>query len=585
VDGYELDASQPFHSLEGIPRGLTVDQATQELYVAISTTNAQLGTPGQLDRFNSALTAHEVFAKGGGYYTGVAVNPLTNDFYGLQVEVRNAFGNFGTSRVDRFSSAGAAAGSFAVTYPYALPPIAIDSTGRIFYPNHEAHSVQVFSAAGALLEEITCGSCPGGALGVPVAVALDASDNLYVVDLKPDRALKLTSSGGSYTYAATLQSGQRAGAVAIDPSSGVVLIGDLPGERNYHIVAYTPAGTQFDDFGAGLFPDPTKEVGAAGAYQIAVNGTTHELFVGHVDKFVVFEKTAIDPPSVTTQLTTNITQLGATLHASIDPNGHALLECKLEYVDDDEFQLNGFTNAPSFPCPDLHDDYAAAAISQAVSGLTPGTIYHVRATAASYAGSQIGSPKTFETLPAIAPTAVTQTPEDIGGISATLRGSVNPRGGTVSDCHFDFGASEAYGASIPCAALPDPVASDVAVSASVSGLSHGTSHHYRLIVTSNAGTGTGDDVAFSTLGWPPEPTPSPDPGEEPTAAPPPVAPVTSRPLPRCKKGFRRRRVKGRPRCVKICRKGFRRKRAGRRTICVRRGHARSHRRHRRRGGR
>jgi len=589
AEGYSLDASEPFHGLEGIPRGLTVDQANQDLYVAIFSINPLLGIPGQIDRFGSDLTTHEAFVEGGGYYTGVVGNPLTHDFYGLQVEIRTTFGNFGTSRIDRFSPAGVAAGSFAVAYPHALPPIATDSTGRIFYPNNEAHSVQVFSAAGVLLEEITCGGCPGGALGVPVSVALDASDNLYVADLKPDRALKLTPSGGggSYVYATTLQGGQRAAAVAVDPASGDVFVGDLPGEHDYHIVAYNSAGTEFDDFGLGLFPDPILDLGAAGAYQIAVNGTTHELFVGHIDKFVVFERTAIDPPSVATEVTTDVTQIGATLHASINPNGHAVLECKLEYVDDDEFQLNGFTNATSSSCPELHDDYTIAAISQAVSGLAPGTTYHLRAAATTHAGSQISSPDTFETLPPVAPTVVTQTPEDIGGANATLRGSVDPRGGGVSDCHFDFGTSESYGTSVPCAALPGPVVGDVAVGASVSGLPHDTVHHYRLVVTSNAGTGSGDDVAFSTLGLPPpEPAPAPGPGEEPAAAPPPATPpAMSRPLPRCRKGFRRRRVKGRLRCVKICRRGLRRKRAGRRTICVRRGHARSHRHHRRRGGR
>ena len=38
--------------------------------------------------------------------------------------------------------------------------------------------------------------------------------------------------------------------------------------------------------------------------------------------------------------------------------------------------------------------------------------------------------------------------------SATLNATVNPNGGTVTDCHFDYGTSESYGSSAPCASLP-----------------------------------------------------------------------------------------------------------------------------------
>lgn len=574
--GYEPDASQPSHALDGVPRGLAVDQASQKLYVAISSTNPNLGTPGEIDRFDSNLAANGVFAKEAGFYTGVAVNPLTQDFYGLQVELRTSFGAFGTNRLDRFSSAGVAMGAFGVSYAHAVPPIATDSAGRIFYPNPEAHAVQVFSPAGVLQEEIVCAACPGGSLGVPVSVAIGAGDVLYVADLNPDRALKLTKSGGgAYAYASTLQTGRRAAAVGVDPSTGDVLVGDLPSEKNYHIVAYNSAGVQFDDFGAGLFPDPDPAFGAAGAYQMAVNATTHALYVGQVDKFLVFDKATIDPPSVTTKPATAVGQLGATLNATVNTNGHAALDCEFEYTDDDDFQVNGFANATDLACPNLPNGYAGTAINKTVSGLLPGTIYRFRAIVTSNAGSTAGLTQTFEALPEIPPTVTTQSPQGVGQSVATLRGSVNPEGGTVSDCHFELGTSAAYGSSVPCSPMPGPVATGVAVSANVSGLSPGTTHHYRLVVSTNAGTSQGDDVDFATTGpLEPDPVSPPESSGTPAPPPPPTPPVTSPPLSRCKTGFRRERLGGRSLCVKICRKGFRRKQSRGRITCVRRHPAR-----------
>src|SRR5207302_6574456 len=93
--------------------------------------------------------------------------------------------------------------------------------------------------------------------------------------------------------------------------------------------------------------------------------------------------------------------------------------------------------------------------------------------------------KTFKT-PIDTPTAVTQPASRIGQQSAQLNATVNPNGGTVTDCHFDWGTGESYGSSIACSSLPGSGTSPVPVSAQLTGLTPGTTYHTR-IVAANAG--------------------------------------------------------------------------------------------------
>lgn len=564
--GYRLDALKPSRALGGAMKGIAVDQTSQDIYVAIVTTEPSTGKPGQVERFNSNLTADGVFAAAGGYYTGVAVNPITQAFYGVQAEIRTGFINVGTPRLDRFTSTGTLQGSTAIAYSDSFPTVATDSAGNAFVPNVNTDSVQVFDPSGAFQGEITCNDCPGGKFGKPGSVALTSSNDLYVADVAPDRVVKLTLNGGSYEYASTLQSGKGAGAVAVDPATGDVLVGDMPNGKGFHIVAYDSSGTQFDDFGAGIFPDAFGNYGALSAYQIAVNATTHKLYVGEFEKFYVFEKNTIPPPSAAAKPATGTSQLASTLNATVNANGHAVLECEFEYTDETDFQANGFANAGSLPCPEKPKGSVTASLSAGVSNLSPGTAYRFRVTAASNAGSTSSSSQPFETLPAVPPTVTTALPQEVGETIATLRGEVNPHGGATSACHFELGTSFSYGLSIPCTSFPGPVTTNVPEAEKVSGLSPGVKYHYRLVVTTNAGTSTGEDLEFTTSSQPPNP---PDPGA-PAPAPNPPGPGTGPGTPGldCRAGFRRQRIHGKPRCVKVCRKGFRRKTVGGKVRCV-----------------
>jgi hypothetical protein len=581
--GYKLDSAHPSAPLTGLfARGLAVDQSNGDIYVAIASTNLAAGARGEILRFNSDLSADGTFASGGGFYAGVAPNSLSGGFFAAQMELRTVFGNFGTSKLDRFDSSGSLLGSFPISFSDSLPPIAADSAGHIYIPNVTTHSVQIYSSAGTLLEEVTCSGCPGGSFGKPGSVAVDASGSLYVADTNPDRVVKLTPSGGSYAFGSLVQSGRGAGAVAVDPGSGDILVGDMPGGNNFHVVAYDSSGVQFDDFGAGMFPDVSEGgYGVLSTYQMAVNGGTHKLYVGSADKFYAFEKTTIPVPSATIEPATSTGQQGSTLNATVNANGHAVLQCEFEYTNEGNFLANGFSAASHVPCSQNPDGTGDAALTGHASGLSPGSAYRYRITVTSNGGTVSSDDEAFSALPELPPLVTTEAAQSVTQTTAKIKASVNPRGGTVSVCRFELGTSVAYGTNLSCLIPPNGASTAVSETRSLTALLPATTYHYRLVVTTNAGTAEGDDVEFTTASPPSEPEPgggsSPEPGPTPAPGagtlPPPTAPVVTPPPAQCKKGFRRMRVNGQSRCVKVCPKGFRTKISRGKVRCVRKKHA------------
>jgi hypothetical protein len=98
-----------------------------------------------------------------------------------------------------------------------------------------------------------------------------------------------------------------------------------------------------------------------------------------------------------------------------------------------------------------------------------------------------------------APTVVTGAASSVTQSSATLNATVNPNGGEVGECKFEYGTSTSYGSSAPCSPAPGSGTSPVAVSAAVGGLAANTTYHFRVVASNAGGTSKGADETFKTL--------------------------------------------------------------------------------------
>lgn len=568
--GYALDQVKPsFATAREVPRGIAIDQTSQQVYVTELVTDRFAGGPGQIEQFdaNGNPTVHSPFATGGeDFFAGVAVNPVSHGIYAYQVQLVTAFGTFGTAEMNTFSSTGSPGISFTPSKSKA-PQLAADAAGRVYLPNDSTSSVQIFSSTGTLEGAIPCTGCPGGAFVEPTSVAIDSSGNLYVVDLASgSRVVKFKPSGGSYAYDSLLQSGSGAAAVGVDPSSNDVFVGELS-DDGYHIVAYDSGGTQFDDFGAGVLAVPP--LGAVSGGQIAVNATTRKLYVADsgANKVWIFDRIASIPaPTASTDPATEVGQLEADLNSTVNPQGHGLTKCQFEYTTSADFGINAFANALTVPCAPKPVGSVATSVLTHLKGLTPTTEYSFRIVVASNGGSTSGTVRSFTTLPSLPPTAATGVASPITQTAASVAGTVNPRGGLISSCQFEYTIESSFqehgfanASSVKCAENPSGATSKP-VAAKLTSLTPATRYRFRVSATNNSGTVNAPDQSFTTLADTCQTNPSlcspPEEDLPPPSTSPPSQPPATRPAKplKCRKGFKKKKVHGKTRCVKLKKK-------------------------------
>ncbi len=94
------------------------------------------------------------------------------------------------------------------------------------------------------------------------------------------------------------------------------------------------------------------------------------------------------------------------------------------------------------------------------------------------------------------PAAITGPTTTVTSTSAAVTAIVNPNG-TATDAYFDLGTTTAYGSKSPSASVGNGTAS-VAFDYTFTGLTPGTTYHYRVVASSTAGTTDGADGIFTT---------------------------------------------------------------------------------------
>ncbi|MFZ2630942.1 MAG: IPTL-CTERM sorting domain-containing protein, partial [Desulfosalsimonadaceae bacterium] len=103
----------------------------------------------------------------------------------------------------------------------------------------------------------------------------------------------------------------------------------------------------------------------------------------------------------------------------------------------------------------------------------------------------------FSLVVVAAPTATTQAATGMDTVSATLNGLVNANGSDTAVA-FEYGLDTSYGNTATADQSPVTGSGNVAVSAALTGLTPGTTYHFRLVAENDAGTTYGDDLTFTT---------------------------------------------------------------------------------------
>jgi len=239
---------------------------------------------------------------------------------------------------------------------------------------------------------------------------------------------------------------------------------------------------------------------------VFANGSSHEDFALWVDPRITSQSsapatatptrtatstataTSTSAPTVTTQAVTNITTTSATGNGTItalgvpNPTEHGIVWSTSA---NPTTANNKTTNGPVS---------ATGAFTGLMTGLAPGTQYHVRAYATNTSGTVYGADVTFITYQA--PSVTTQPVTDIAAPAATGNGTITALGVPNPTEYGIVWSTTANPTLTDNRAAGSPLSPTNTFTGSISGLTAGTTYHVRAYATNATGTVYGGDVTF-----------------------------------------------------------------------------------------
>ena len=246
--------------------------------------------------------------------------------------------------------------------------------------------------------------------------------------------------------------------------------------------------TTTDGIGTGVFTSAITGLLPGTGYHVRAYAT-NSAGTAYGDD-VLFTTTAIVVPTVTTTAVTAITLTTAASGGNITADGGGTVSARGVCWATTANPVIGALNTTT-------DGTGTGIFTSAITGLLPGTAYHVRAYATNGAGTAYGADVPFTTTAVVVPTLTTAAVTGITLNTAISGGNISANGGAAITARGVCWATTANPVIGALNTTTDGTGSGIFTSA-ITGLLPGTAYHIRAYATNSAGTAYGADVPFTT---------------------------------------------------------------------------------------
>ncbi len=242
-----------------------------------------------------------------------------------------------------------------------------------------------------------------------------------------------------------------------------------------------------DGLGSGQFVSILSGLTTGATYHIRAYATNS---VGTGYGTDLSFSTLAQAPTCLTQPATNVVASVATLNGTVNANNISAT-VTFEYGTTRSYG----STATSTQSPVTGNNITN--VSADIAGLTASTTYHFRVKAVNSFGTTYGIDMIFITL-GLAPSCLTQPASNVLLSEATLNGSVNANNlsATVT---FEYGTTTSYGSTAIATQSPITGNNITTISVYISGLTLGTTYHFRAKAVNSSGTTYGSDLTFTTF--------------------------------------------------------------------------------------
>jgi hypothetical protein len=487
------------------PFGVAVDESSGSTAGDVYVASLGLGGPSTVSRFtaggepapfppsssNPQISGAErnqlSFGSPAVGVVGVAVESGMGDFYVVERA---------THSVEKFTPEGERLGSFAQPPGAVGVALAIDNStnpldadrGDIYMTDEAHEAIDRFSPAGVLEAEIK--GAGEHALVEPTGLAVDSLGSVYVANNGNDDVERFSDAG---VYEMTLDDGQKTQAVAIDSSTGDVLLASS-GPGGCYVQPYSEAGSQLagEKFGEGYEED-------SNCRGLAASASTHDVYAGAFahGHGVIFKAPAeaVEPPKeVTSEPAGEVDSTTVELRGALNPGGlaryyfeYGTSQCTVTPTpscgtkSNEAGPLTGNTQQPAGP--------------QELTGLKQDTTYYYWIVATNSKGTAHGAQQTFTTgTPEVGATSFSS----VGAKSATLIAQIQPDGSSVT-YYVEYGPTSAYGYRTSRQSLLATEGPTGVTARLEEDLTPGTAYHFRFVAENEDGAYDGPDETFKTL--------------------------------------------------------------------------------------